>query len=69
MSSAFGQILVVIDELTRRAAVLPSASPADLSLIAGRLDEAAQKVRVIAMCREVDVPTSPRRAIPQGRAA
>lgn len=54
--SPFGIILAVADEIPRRAAALSAASPADLGLIAGRLDEAARKVRVIALCREAEAP-------------
>lgn len=52
--SPFGVLLSAADEIPRRAAALGRASPADLNLIAGRLDEAARKVRTIAMCREAE---------------
>ena len=52
--SPFGVILAAADEIPRRAAALSAASPADLVLVAGRLDEAARKVRTIAMCRAAE---------------
>lgn len=52
--SPFGIILAAVDEITRRASALPSASAADLSLIANRLDHAAAQVRTIALCREAE---------------